>query len=190
MSVGGRIAKTPETKREGSVSQSRKPALSQSPNSPIDQILHLHRTIGNQAVGRLFKSGVIQAKLKIGQPNDVYEQEADRVAEQVMRMPENTALSGQLSGVRSEDGHIQRKCAECASGKGLCPECAEEEEMVQRKPLTSQITSLIHRQEVERPEDEEEETLQTKEVTGVAPAISTSAEARINNMRGNGQPFT
>ena len=61
--------------------------------------------------------------------------------------------------------------------------------MVQRKPLTSQITSLIHRQEVERPEDEEEETLQTKEVTGVAPAISTSAEARINNMRGNGQPL-
>ena len=30
----------------------------------------------------------IQAKLTIGQPNDKYEQEADRVAEQVMRMPE------------------------------------------------------------------------------------------------------
>ena len=33
-------------------------------------------------------SGVIQAKLMIGQPNDVYEQEADRIADQVMRMPE------------------------------------------------------------------------------------------------------
>jgi hypothetical protein len=31
---------------------------------------------------------VIQAKSKIGQPNDVYEQEADRIADQVMRMPE------------------------------------------------------------------------------------------------------
>jgi len=29
-----------------------------------------------------------QAKLKIGQPNDRYEQEADRVANQVMRMPD------------------------------------------------------------------------------------------------------
>ena len=50
----------------------------------------------------MFKSGVIQAKLKIGQPNDVYEQEADRVAEQVMRMPENTALtvSCQESGAK------------------------------------------------------------------------------------------
>ncbi len=35
-------------------------------------------------------SGVIQAKLKIGQPNDIYEQEADRIADQVMRMPEPT----------------------------------------------------------------------------------------------------
>ena len=29
----------------------------------------------------------LQAKLKIGQPNDEYEQEADRVADQIMRMP-------------------------------------------------------------------------------------------------------
>lgn len=35
-------------------------------------------------------SGVIQPKLTIGQPNDIYEQEADRIAEQVMRMPEPT----------------------------------------------------------------------------------------------------
>ncbi len=30
----------------------------------------------------------LQAKLRINQPGDRYEQEADRVAEQVMRMPE------------------------------------------------------------------------------------------------------
>jgi hypothetical protein len=29
----------------------------------------------------------IQAKLKVGQPDDEYEQEADRVAEMIMRMP-------------------------------------------------------------------------------------------------------
>jgi hypothetical protein len=33
-------------------------------------------------------TGVIQAKLKIGEPNDKYEQEADRIADQIMRMPE------------------------------------------------------------------------------------------------------
>lgn len=34
------------------------------------------------------KSPILQAKLKIGAPNDKYEQEADRVADQVMRMPD------------------------------------------------------------------------------------------------------
>lgn len=40
----------------------------------------LQRTIGNRALGRR-----IQAKLEISQPDDVHEQEADRVADQVMR---------------------------------------------------------------------------------------------------------
>ncbi len=33
-------------------------------------------------------TGVIQPKLIIDQPNDKYEQDADRIAEQVMQMPE------------------------------------------------------------------------------------------------------
>ena len=86
--IGKITTKTPESKRDNSVSQTRRTDFSKSTNSPVDQIFFLQRTIGNQAVQRLFKSGVIQAKLKIGQPNDIYEQEADRVAEQVMRMPE------------------------------------------------------------------------------------------------------
>ena len=57
-------------------------------NSPLDRIMQLQRTLGNQAVQGLFASGAIQAKLKIGQPNDKYEQEADQVADQVMNMPE------------------------------------------------------------------------------------------------------
>ncbi len=50
--------------------------------------LLLQRSIGNQTVQRLFRSGILQAKLKNNQPGDVYEQEGDRVADQVMRMPE------------------------------------------------------------------------------------------------------
>jgi hypothetical protein len=33
-------------------------------------------------------SSIIQPKLVIGQPNDIYEQEADRVADEVVRLPE------------------------------------------------------------------------------------------------------
>ncbi len=60
----------------------------QSMNTPADRILFLQRTAGNQAVLKLIKSGALQAKLGIGQPGDVYEQEADRVVDAVMRMPE------------------------------------------------------------------------------------------------------
>ncbi|MCP5052740.1 MAG: DUF4157 domain-containing protein, partial [bacterium] len=53
----------------------------------MEKILHLQRTIGNPVVQRLIESGTIQAKLRIGQPNDAYEMEADRLADRVMRMP-------------------------------------------------------------------------------------------------------
>ncbi len=59
----------------------------QSMDTPADHIPFLQRTAGNQAVSRLIKSEALQAKLRIGQPGDVYEQEADRVADVVMRMP-------------------------------------------------------------------------------------------------------
>ncbi len=81
------IVKSPEAERGNSFSKTRKSDFSQSISSPVDQILFLQKTIGNQSVQRLFKSGYIQAKLKIGQPNDIYEQEADKVADQIMKIP-------------------------------------------------------------------------------------------------------
>lgn len=44
--------------------------------------------IGNHGLLRCLRSDIIQAKLILGSPSDKYEIEADRVAEQVMRMPE------------------------------------------------------------------------------------------------------
>ncbi len=50
----------------------------------------------------------LQAKLRISEPGDIYEQEADRVAEHVMRMPA-PGLSGASTSVQ-----LHRKCAACA----------------------------------------------------------------------------
>ena len=71
--------------------------------SPHD-LLWLHRAIGNQAVGRM-----LQPKLTISEPGDIYEQEADRVAEHVMRMPA-PALPSPVSSREM----IQRKCQSCS----------------------------------------------------------------------------
>jgi len=77
----------------------------------------LHQTFGNQSMQRLLQKRTIQAKLHISQPNDPYEQEADRVAERVMRTPDSAA---------------QRKCAACSAGGATCPSC-EEETRIRRK---------------------------------------------------------
>lgn len=81
----------------------------------------------------------LQAKLVVGEPNDLFEQEADQVAAQLMRMPESRPAFP--SGV-SHDA-LQRKCAECASGSGLCPDCAEEGTRLQRKPVLAGQRSAV-----------------------------------------------
>ena len=45
---------------------------------------------------RLFKSGVIQAKRKISEPNDLYEQEADPVGRSIMGMPDPVSAEPDL----------------------------------------------------------------------------------------------
>src|SRR5664279_3288066 len=52
--------------------------------------------------------GIIQPKLEIGAVNDPLEREADRVAEQVMRMPDPSISTAARGGQV-----LQRKCAEC-----------------------------------------------------------------------------
>ena len=49
-------------------------------------LLALQKTHGNRYVQQVVAG--IQAKLIVGQPGDKYEQEADRVADAVMRMPD------------------------------------------------------------------------------------------------------
>ncbi|MGH7491683.1 MAG: DUF4157 domain-containing protein [bacterium] len=151
--------------------------MQNSPSSRFGVMRQLQRSYGNSYVGN-----VIQAKFVINQPEDIYEQEADRVAEEVMRIPEPAPLKP-VSGTSSI---IQRECAVCASGGGLCPQCAEDEELTQRRPLASQITPLIQRQEMEEPE---EEIFQAKEAAGATPTVSPTVENHISAMRGGGQPL-
>ena len=92
-------------------------------------LLALQRTHGNRYVQRVVAG--IQAKLKVGQPGEIYEQEADRIADAVMLMPESQV---QLQG----------------KGK-----------------------------------EEEEEILQTKEISSKTPEL----EFRIQTLQGSGQPL-
>src|SRR2546423_530131 len=88
-------AETQQEKKSGSArTRARHPSPSSNLASSPAHALHvLHQTIGNRAVGRL-----IQAKLKVNQPGDQFEQEADCVAEQVMRTPDSAVQQASVSG--------------------------------------------------------------------------------------------
>jgi Domain of unknown function (DUF4157) len=116
-----------------------------------DSILYLQRTVGNQAVLRLLKTRTsaaeslprvkttqpahgpnraapaskplhpLQTKLVVNTPGDVFEQEADRIAEQVVGMPEP---------------RLQRACA-CG---GECSECQAQQ--LERAPERLQPMSV------------------------------------------------
>jgi len=130
-------AKTTEAKKEISASRTQKAEHSPSTGSPVERILFLQRTIGNRAVQRLMKSGALQARLRIGAPGDIYEQEADRVAEQVMSMAEtkvseNTEVSG-----KGSDNPVQRACPKCTDHR-----LSEKEEVLQPKEVPGLIPEI------------------------------------------------
>gem|GEM_PF-4075657 len=128
-------------------------------------------------------TGAIQAKLKVGRSGDEYEREADRIADQVMRMPgpgiEREAKPGELE---------------------------EEEKQVQRKPLAESITPLIQGKQEYSEEEEEpvipiqrscdgcseegDETLLQKKGDGTPVGIApTGLQPRIDSLCGNGRPL-
>ncbi|MBM0744539.1 DUF4157 domain-containing protein [Phormidium sp. CLA17] len=107
----------------------------------------------------------VQMKLTVGAPNDVYEQEADRVAQQVMSMaPPATP-------------HVQRRT---------------DEEEIQTKPLVETITPLVQRQEAEEDEPIQAkcEDCQAEEPIqrfGDSPAqAQPDLENRLNASQGGG----
>ncbi|MGH7807800.1 MAG: DUF4157 domain-containing protein, partial [Thermodesulfobacteriota bacterium] len=103
----------------------------------------------------------VHPKLKINEAGDRYEQESDRVADQVMRMPDLSKAQSKRVSEYNKVPSIQRVCTEC-----------EEE---------------IHRQPIE--EEEEEEVLQTKKASNSTPELTSDLESSIHTQRGGGQPF-
>ncbi|HEY5912264.1 MAG TPA: DUF4157 domain-containing protein [Verrucomicrobiae bacterium] len=116
-----------------------------------------------------------QTKLTINQPGDRFEQQADRVADAVMRMPEPRNPQGigisasiavpRLQRMRPEGqeelhdspGPIQR----------LCSECEEEHNR----------------------ESEEELDLKAKEIPGRTPEVTPAVQIRVDTLQGGGHPL-
>lgn len=151
----------------------------------VPKVQPLHKAVTHDISRISLRS---QGKLSISQPGDIYEQEADSVAQQVMQ-----------------------RMAQPVNRQSIQREALSEEEELQMKPLANSITPLVQRQQApevqeelqmksldnstlqrqEVPEDEEE--LQMKPMVQRQAESGTDAapdlEASINQARGGGQPM-
>jgi hypothetical protein len=121
----------PERISEDRTAAEKQAAQSGSPNGrglmASNPMANLQRTIGNEAVTRLLESGIVQAKLRVSQPGDPDEQEADHIADKIVSAQHAPTL--------------QRKCS--CSGSASCSKCAhQEDELIHRKPATAALRSF------------------------------------------------
>jgi len=136
---------------------------------------------------------VPQTKLEVGAPDDEFEQEAERVADQVMRMPAGATLATPAPAGGAQR-FVQRMCDECAE---------EESARLQRMPLAAapaqpRISALEDSRAarsdlpgqaalLQRQDTEEEEVLQAKTAAGGAAGMSPDVETGVQSLRGRGQ---
>jgi hypothetical protein len=117
----------------------------------------------------------VQAKLTIGEPGDKYEQEADRVASQVVKQ-----INSPEAAQSTQGQSVQRQ--------------EEPVEELQRKPSISDLQRSPLPLEVQREAMPAEEELQAKSILQRREAIAggeatNDLDTAINSARGSGQPL-
>jgi Domain of unknown function (DUF4157) len=190
-----RIAKVDESQFDvvgrGAVSADRSGAVRSYPVTDLAETRRIDAMIRrNMAAG-------VQAKLTVGAPNDKYEQEADRVAEQVMSMPDAKPAVQREGLPGEEEGELQMK--PLIQREGL----PEEEEELQMKPLSATITPLVQREVMPEEEEEpiqakliqreampeEEEEIQTKKSSEGGFEAGGDFESRLGSSKSGGSPL-
>ncbi len=144
------------------VVRKRPSPCSMSPRMTFAFSADSRRSADMMAVRQILRGPRIQAKLTIGAPNDIFEQEADRVADEVMRMPGPQAQAAPT-------------CNDAA--------CLKSEEGTTRpKPLADPITPMVQR----RTEAEEKEALMQADTL---PNLTPEVASAIVGIKDGGRPL-
>jgi Domain of unknown function (DUF4157) len=141
-------------------------------------------------------SPAIQTKLTIGQPGDKYEQEADAMAEKVVRGLSDGGRSTGEGGQTGGSPAVQMKCAECGEEEKLQmkkgEEGMEEELGIQKKAIFESNEEPPSEPTVQRMCTDcaaEEESVMKKSDGEASPSASPNLESRLNSTKGGGSPL-
>jgi hypothetical protein len=139
-------------------------AAAQSNERRANLAIHLQQTYGNRYVQRLLNSMAVQAKLTVNAPNDIYEQEADSIADTV-----TMALATQAQRQEEEEEEEEE---EPVQAKSFLQRQVEEEEEEEEEELQAKAADYVQRT-----------------TANAVPEISSEMESEINAARGGGQPL-
>lgn len=154
--VAAKVHKTPVRVNH----QQTRSVRSSSASHPL---LELQRSIGNHAAQRLIGSPYIQTKLQVSTPGDPFEQEADRVADTVMRMPDTVYTQRHSPGIQTKPLASQ---ITPLIHREVPPEpLGEEEELVATKPILQLVPLAVREDE----DDEEEKVAREIDTNPVSP---------------------
>ena len=142
-------------------------------------LLQLQRMLGNRRVAQLFQAkrltpqGKIlnlQRKLTVGATDDQYEQETDRVARQVVSMPDAVATNS-----------LQR---------AMAPE-EDKDQMLQTKLLAASIIPVMQRQMGNDNEEDNGKPIHPKPAASLTDSFDAGeeVEARLSQSKGSGRPL-
>ena len=129
----------------------------------------------------------IQPKLKLGQPGDRFEQEADRVARQVVRGSHPMAAINRSPSPRGHS-YLQERLQRLELGQEIKQVHPTAIAPYSIQALCSDCDEKVQRQEMME-EDETEEILQAKTADGEIGTVDPNIEDKITTSRGKGQPL-
>ncbi|MEM6806758.1 MAG: DUF4157 domain-containing protein, partial [Bacteroidota bacterium] len=160
-----------------------------------------------------FSPQTIQPKLKIGQPNDKYEKEADAMADKVVNQlaggnpqaAESNPTSTENNSSTKSPTTVQRKCSECGKEEDVQKmeeeEVSMKEESIQRKSIFEsnedppennsiqrKCATCAEKEQVQKMDAPQEESIQQQSDGGESVA-SPDLQNQLSASKGGGSPL-
>ncbi|MBA4142858.1 MAG: DUF4157 domain-containing protein [Nitrosospira sp.] len=209
---------SPEKAKQRIERREPRPESTRSFQGGPNPILQLQRTLGNRRVAQLIQAkhltpeGKIiglQPKLTVGAADDQYEQEADRVARQVVSMPDSVALASvqQSRAVEGEPNQahlvqskplplaasitpfVQREMEQGAEKEEDHDREEDKDELLQAKFFNKSAALPFQRQTTS--DEEETEPIQAKSGDSINGSFEAGddVESRLGRSKGGGSPL-
>ncbi len=171
--------------------QALKRPLNRSGAAPTQEPDLAQRVLGNQAMQRLLRAQRIRPKLDVNEPGDPFEQEADWLADHVLRMPDPGAAAVRTTGqekiqrqVDDEEEETPIQATDLAGAERIQRQADDEEE--EETPI--QATDLAGAEMIQRQADDEEEEETPIQAADLGQGAETDPDGRLTTKKRKRRP--